>query len=147
MSFAPSLLAEYVEHLHARIRRQSNTPTPRDEEEDLASLPGSVSQLCGSEPNECLELILAALREADSPHLVQAIGEELLDDLLNEHSQEIHDRTVALLRTDQAFRFAFACARYASVDPSVVDEWLTVLQELGTTKQRERKKLWRARSK
>ena len=143
MTFAPSLLAEYAEHLHARIRRQSNTPTPRDEEEGLATLPDSVSALCTTQPHDCLELIVAALREATSPHIVQAIGDGLLENLLNEHSQEVHDETIALLRTEERFRFAFACGNFASVDPSLVDEWLTTLRDLGTTKQKERKKMWR----
>lgn len=145
MTVAPSLLAEYLEHLQARLRHQSNTPTPRDEESDLATLPDSVSDLCSTQPHDCLELILAALRETTSPHIVQAIGDGLLENLLNEHSQEIHDQTVALLQTDQQFRFAFACGNFASVDPSLVDEWLTTLRDLGTTKQAERKKLWRRR--
>ena len=142
MTVAPSVVAEYLEHLQARIRAQSNTPTARDQEEGLAVLPSSLSDLCRTHPHDCLETITAALQQATSPHIVQAIGDGLLENLLNEHSETLHDQIETLLRHDQHFRFAFACGTYASVDPSVVDEWVTILQELGTTKQAERKKLW-----
>ena len=142
MTFDSSLLAEYLEHLHARIRVRSNTPTVRDAEEGLATLPDSVDQVCRTEPEACLDLVVAALREAGSPHVVQAIGDELLENLLNEHSERVRERVTTLLRSEQRFRFAFACAKYASVDPSVVNDWITMFQELGTTKQAERKKLW-----
>src|SRR5687768_7673468 len=103
MTVGSSLLAEYLEHLHARIRARSSTPTLRDQEEGLANLPASVSQLCRTHPHDCLELILAALREVNSPHIVQAIGDELLANLLNEHSGELHEQTATLLRGDQRF--------------------------------------------
>jgi hypothetical protein len=137
-----SLLGDYLEHLDARIRARSNTPTAKDEEEGLARLPQTVEHLCAANPPECLALIVQALREVQSPHLVQAIGEELLDNLLNEHAAALDTRIAVLLRTDQQFRFAFASGKHSSVDPALADEWVQILQDLGTTKQRERKRLW-----
>lgn len=139
-----ALLREYLEHLHARIRARSNTPTAKDDEEGRARLPETVRRLCAVNPAECLALIVQALREVHSPHLVQAIGDELLENLLNEHAAALDAQIAVLLRTDQRFRFAFASGTHASVDPSLVNEWVEILQELGTTKQRERKRLWAA---
>lgn len=140
------LLREYLEHLHARIRARSNTPTAKDEEEGRARLPETVLRLCAASPPECLALIVQALREVSSPHLVQAIGDELLENLLNEHAPALDAQIAVLLRTDQRFRFAFASGKHASVDPSLVNDWVEILQDLGTTKQRERKRLWAGRT-
>ena len=142
-----ALLPKYVEHLKARIRARSNTPTATDKEQGLATLPESVSQLCANDPQECLALIVAALREASSPHLVQAIGDGLLDTLLNSHADRLGDQVAALLRSDERFRFAYASSSHASVDPAVISEWVEVLKSLGTTKQAQRKRLWATRLK
>lgn len=123
-------LREYLEHLDARIRARS---TP---------LPESVTQLSAANPAECLALIVQALGEVNSANLIQAIGDGLLEDLLNEHAAALADQIAALLRTNQRFRFAFASGTYASVDPDLINEWVEVLQEIGTSKQRERKRLW-----
>jgi hypothetical protein len=127
---ADSALREYLDHLDARIRARS---TP---------LPESAAQLCAAAPAECLAMIVAALAAVHSANLVQAIGDGLLENLLNEHAATLADRVAVLLRTNQRFRFAFASATLASVDPDLLNEWFEVLQEIGTSKQRERKRLW-----
>ncbi len=140
MPAASSTLSEYLDHLAALLRARSNTAAGRD-------LPDAVRDLCSRDPHACLELIVDALAAVDSPHLIQAIGDELLDNLLNEHSSQLQMEIVTLLRTNQRFRFAFASGRHSSVDPAIVAEWVDVLRELGTTKQRERKRLWSGRSR
>ena len=142
-SSSSSALPAYIEHLHARIRARSNTPTPRDHQENLAVLPDRVSELCKTDPRECLALIVSALEEVTSAHLVQAIGDGLLEDLLNQNAAAIHDEIARLLRSNQRFRFAFASGTHSSVDPSLINEWVELLRDLGTTKQAERKRLWR----
>ena len=138
------LLALYLEHLHARMRAQSGKPTARDKELGSAHLPESITGHCQEKPGECLALVTAALREVDSANLIQAIGDGLLENLLNESSSDVRTETATLLRENERFRFAFASGKFASVDPLLLDEWLAVFQELGTTKQRERKRLWAA---
>lgn len=44
--------------------------------------------------------------------------------------------------TDDRFRFAFASGVFSSVDPLLIDGWLLIFRDLGTTKQAERKRLW-----
>ena len=90
-------------------------------------------------------MVMAVLPELGSPNLIQSVGDGLLEDLLNEHAGSLYDEIASLLRTSQRFRFAFACGTYASVDPAVVDDWMRILQDIGTTKQRERKRLWSTR--
>jgi hypothetical protein len=143
MTDSPALLSRYLEHLHARIRERASTPTARDQEERLAILPPDIDRLCSDKPEECLSLISAALGDVDSPHLIQAIGDGLLDNLLNESAAALRDEIATLLRTSQRFRFAFASGKHASVDPGDLNDWTEILRDLGTTKQAERKRLWR----
>jgi hypothetical protein len=138
MTVDSALLREYVEHLHARIRARSTSSS--------APLPDRIRQQCAADPRACLELVVAALQEATTPHVVHAIGDGLLEDLLNEHTGKLFDETVDLLRNNQRFRFAFASGTHSSVDPSVISDWVELLKRLGTTKQAERKKLWRPRA-
>src|SRR5215212_3183009 len=133
------LLAPYLQHLEARIRARQH--------QDLARLPPELAAFCSSQPAQCLQLVIRALEAVTTPQLVQAIGEELLDNLLNESSAAIHAEVSDQLRTNRKFRQAFACATYASVDPAIVSEWVEIFQELGTTKKAERKSLWAAPSK
>jgi hypothetical protein len=107
-------------------------------------LPETISRLCTAQPGECLTLIVEALEEVSSPNLVQAIGDGLLENLLNEHSDALSEQVANLLRGNPRFRFAFACGAHASVDPSLINEWAAIFQQLGTSKQRERKRLWGA---
>ncbi len=129
----PELLRQYIEHLEARVRSQS---TP---------LPDSVNDLCKSDPKACLALVVDALSEVKSPNLVHAIGDEVLENLLNEHAGGLEPEIASLLRNDQRFRYAFASGRHASVDPALIADWVRILQDLGTTKQAERKRLWSKR--
>lgn len=127
-------LAGYLGHLKARVRARQNKSRPR--------LPADLATFCTSQPQECLELILQALQAATAPELVQAIGNELLENLLNERSGVLHAEVAQHLRTNRRFRQAFACGNYSSVDPLLISEWVKILEELGTTKHAERKSLW-----
>ncbi len=129
MTTPSPLLPEYLEHLRARLRVR----TP---------LPDSLAHFCTEQPAECLSLITRALQEVRSPNLIQAIGEGLLQNLLNESSEVLRAEVAALLRTNERFRFAFASGTFSSVDTVLIDEWLEVFQALGTSKQAERKRLW-----
>jgi DNA-binding transcriptional MerR regulator len=140
MTVGSSLLQSYLEHLQARVRARSNTPDAGDQEAGV--LPAAIRRLSTDDPEACLALIVEALHQVSSPHLIQAAGEELLEDLLNEHSAALDAQIATLLRNDQRFRFAFASGTYSSVDPSLLDDWMRILQSLGTTKQNERKRLW-----
>jgi hypothetical protein len=124
-----SLLPDYLEHLRARMHGRQ-------------PLPESIAQFCTKDPTACLDLITEALREVRSPNLIQAIGDGLLQNLLNESSEALRTEVAGLLRTNQRFRFAFASGTFSSVDTVLIDEWLEVFQELGTSKQAERKRLW-----
>ena len=136
-------LAEYLEHLHARVRSEQGKPTARDEEEDLAILPTTLAEFCTREPRKCLDLLVRALAEPVAPELVRAIGDELLENLLNENAAKIADEVSDALRKNKRFRQAFAFGEYASVDPAVISDWVRVFQDLGTTKEAERKSVWR----
>lgn len=129
MTEPSALLPEYLEHLRARLR--ACTP-----------LPDSVAHFCRERPAECLALITQALQEVRSPNLIQAIGDGLLQNLLNENSEALRAEVAVLLRTSERFRFAFASGTFSSVDTVLIDEWLEVFQALGTSKQAERKRLW-----
>jgi hypothetical protein len=131
-------LDRYLKHLEARIRERQHKSTEQDEEEDLAVLPRDLASLCTSEPRECLEFVMQALQQTTAPELVRAVGDGLLEDLLNENSAAIHEEVLDHLRTNRRFRQAFACGTYASV----IADWVTLFQELGTTKRAERKSLW-----
>ena len=135
-------LAAYLEHLKARVRARQNRSTLKDREEDLAVLPGELATFCASQPRECLELVIRVLQQATVPELIQAVGDELLENLLNENSAVIHEEVMHYLRTNGRFRQAFACGEYSSVDPALISDWVKVFQDLGTTKQAERKSLW-----
>lgn len=135
-------LTEYLEHLKARDRARQGTSTPQDEEKDLAVLPGDLAALCTAKPSECLELIIRALQEPIGPDLVAAIGDELLENLLNESSAVVSGEVIGHLRTNKRFRQAFSCGNHSSVDPAIISDWVRVFQELGTTKAAERKSLW-----
>ena len=139
---AEEMKSEYLEHLHARDRARRGKATPQDEEDDLAVLPADVVKLCTQRPDQCLNLILQTLEEPIGPELVAAIGDELLENLLNEHSAVLVEKVIENLRTNKRFRQAFAHGDYASVDPAIISDWVRVFQELGTTKKAERKSLW-----
>jgi hypothetical protein len=135
-------LADYLAHLEVRVRaRQGRPATAADA--GSAVLPESIAALAAREPGECLELILRALSEAVSPETIAAIGGGLLEDLLNESAGRVADRVAAELRTNKRFRQAFGFANYSSVDPAVIEDWVRVLERLGTTKEKERKSTWR----
>lgn len=136
----------YAEHLKAKVRAREN-PAARESIGDLAVLPDDIAQLCSSNPAACLELILATLKVIDSPHLIHAIGDGLLEDLLNERADAIHDEIVRALKKDERFRQAFACSKLGSVDPGQMAEWVDVLRDLGTTKHAERKRLFSLRKR
>lgn len=131
------MLPLYLEHLNARLKaRQTKN---RDE---LATLPESIATLCSSEPSACLAMIVEALEHVHSPDLIREIGEGLLADLLNERAAAIEKEVTSLLWSNPTFRQAFACGNHASVDPDLVDDWMKIFQDLGTTKATERKRLW-----
>jgi hypothetical protein len=120
-------LCEYIEHLKAR---------------DRLPLPADIAVLCTTKPSECLDLIIRALQQPIGPGLVAAIGNELLENLLNESSALISDEVAGHLRTNKRFRQAFSFGNYSSVDPAIISDWVRVFQELGTTKAAERKSLY-----
>lgn len=129
MTEPSSLLPEYLAHLRARLRARE-------------PLPASVALFCREQPAECLALITQALQEVRSPNLIQAVGDGLLQNLLNESSETLRAEVAGLLRRNERFRFAFASGTFSSVDTQLIDEWLEVFQALGTSKQAERKRLW-----
>jgi hypothetical protein len=127
-------LTQYLSHLAARLRAHSR--------KGQEPLPDCVNEISDSER---LALVVDALQHVKSPNLVHAVGDGLLEHMLNDRGAALSEEITTLLRTNQRFRFAFSCGTHASVDPSLIDEWLEVLRELGTTKQAERKRLWSAR--
>jgi hypothetical protein len=133
----PDLLPEYLEHLRARCKPR------RDDAKELKVLPAAIAELASHQPDKCLELIVRALGEPLVPESVRAIGDDLLDNLLNERSAAVGDEVLHQLRTNKRFRQAFASGRHSSVDPAVIDEWVRLFQDLGTTKDAERKSLWK----
>ena len=139
------LLPIYLEHVDARLRLRRAKPSP--EVRKLAVLPDSVARLCSEEPRQCLDLIVRALAETDAPDAIEAIGDQLLEYLLNESSGRIAPELAELLRENKKFRQAFACAKHSSVDPALISDWVNILQSLGTTKDAERKSLRKMRRK
>src|SRR6187431_121706 len=115
-------LAAYLEHLEARVR------------EPKRALPGDLSAFCSSNPKDCLALILTALERVTTPQAIIAIGDELLENLLNESSGRLDGEVSQQLRANKKFRQAFAFGNYASVDPAIVADWVQIFQDLGTTK-------------
>ena len=81
---------------------------------------------------------------ANTPEMIVAIGDELLENLLNEYSDRIATEVPHHLRTNKRFRQAFAFGNYSSVDPALISDWVAIFQQLGTTKDAERKSLRRA---
>jgi hypothetical protein len=136
-------LAQYVEHLEASARARLHRSTPDDKERGLATLPPGISALCSQQPRECLDLIVRALAEPLSPEAVAAVGEGLLQVLLNESAGRLADDVSVELRRNRRFRQAFGFGNYSSVDPAVIEDWVRVFESLGTTKERERKSTWR----
>ena len=136
-------LAQYLEHLQARARARLNRPTAADKEGDLATLPASIASLCSREPRACLDLIVRALAEPLAPEAVAAVGDGLLEDLLNESAGKIADQVSVELRKSRKFRQAFGFGKHASVDPAVIEDWVAIFEALGTTKEKERKSTWR----
>jgi hypothetical protein len=126
------LLPSYLEHLRERIRSGGVRS---------AALPPDLARLCAEQPHECLDLIVRALQEPVAPEQVRAIGDQLLEDLLNGSSAALASEVPPLLRTNRRFRQAFALGDYASVDPALFSEWIDVFQELGTSKKAERRRL------
>jgi hypothetical protein len=129
------LLASYIEHLEARTRAQRGTRVP---------IPNAISHHCSEQPRECLDLVLTALERAETSRTVEAIGDGLLESLLNEHADRISQDVADHLRTNGRFRQAFASGTHSSVDPTIMEDWLAVFQDLGTTKAAERKSLRKA---
>ena len=133
------LVDEYVEHLHARVRASGKT----DVDDDAAFLSTELSGFCTREPKACLDLILRTLERELPRHAIAAIGDGLLENLLNENSAAIADEVAHELKNNRRFRQAFAFGNHASVDPAIVEDWVAIFQRLGTTKDAERKSLWR----
>lgn len=131
-------LAGYLTHLQARIRAQGR---PGLDAEEL--LPETLSLMASREPAACLDLIVRALDEPVAAELVVAIGNGLLEDLLNENAAAIADGVAKELRRNKRFRQAFSFGNHASVDPSVIEEWVAIFRDLGTTKAKERKSTFR----
>lgn len=146
MKEAADHLPEYLEHLHARLRLRQSPSTASDRERSMAPLPAHLAALPSRDPAACLDLIVRALDEPIAPEVVAAIGDGLLDDLLNEKAGILADQVSELLRQRKKFRQAFGFVHYASVDPAVIEDWVAILQRLGTTKERERKSTWKRAS-
>ena len=134
MTSDSTCLSQYLEHLTARLRAQARKAE--------VPLPHCVMEM---NPQAALTLAVEALEKVNSPNLVQAVGDGLLQNLINDHAAALSAEIAAFLQANQRFRFAFACGTYASVDPSIINEWVELLRDLGTTKQAERKRLWSAR--
>ena len=130
------LLARYLTHVDARVRSRQT-----------AVLPEEIATFCTGNPRQCLDLILRALEASTTSAAIEAIGNELLQNLLNEHSGRIGEDVAQQLRTNKVFRQAFSCGKYASVDPALIAEWVLIFEALGTTKQQERKGLRKGRFK
>lgn len=143
MTDASAHLARYLEHIQARLRTREGRATTADKEGNLAVLPSDIAELCSREPAQCLDLVLRALAEPVAPQVVAAIGDGLLEDLLNDSAGRIADQVSAELRKNRKFRQAFGFGKHASVDPAVIEDWVAVLQSLGTTKEKERKSTWK----
>ena len=136
-------LSSYLEHLQARVRARQKRPTASDKERGLATLPEAIESACSADPAGCLDLIVRALAEPLAPEMVAAIGDGLLQDLLNENAGRIADQVSEQLRRSKRFRQAFGFGNYSSVDPAVFEDWVAILERLGTTKEKERKSTWR----
>jgi len=143
MTEATDRLPEYLTHLQARIRERQHRLTAADRESGLATLPPSIDALCAGHPRECLDLIIRALAGSLTPEGIAVIGDGLLQDLLNGSAGTIADEVSSELRRNTKFRQAFGFGNHSSVDPAVIEEWVSVLESLGTTKERERKSTWR----
>jgi len=143
MTESADLLPAYLEHLHARVRARQGRANKADKDSDLATLPTSIATLRVREPKACLALIVRALAEPLAPEAIAALGDGLLEDLLNESAGKIADEVSVELKKNKKFRQAFGFGKHASVDPAVIEDWVAVFTRLGTTKERERKSTWR----
>jgi len=136
-------LRQYREHLEAWLRARRGRSTPDDLDEDRFILSDEIAAFRRTHPHECLNLVLHVLRDSPTSELIEAVGDELLEDLLNENSAVVHSEVLHQLRNNRSFRQAFACGTYSSVDPAIISEWVNVFRDLGTTKSDERKSLRR----
>jgi hypothetical protein len=114
-----------------------------EDDEDLLVLPDEVKAFCDREPDAGLELILQAPEAAESPQTVAAIGAGFLEYLLNTNPVDVRLEVATHLMNSKKFRQAFAYGEYPSVHPEIVAEWVAIFQGLGTSKEAERKSLWR----
>ena len=129
-------LPAYLQHLQARIRARGRAAAGGGVHESLA-------RLCSREPEACFDLIVRALDEALGAEFVVAIGNGLLEDLLNENAAQLADRVSLELRRNERFRQAFSFGRHASVDTAIIEGWVSVFRNLGTTRAKERKRTFR----
>ncbi len=132
------LLDLYLRHLDVQTRSTQEVLS----EEEILVLPDEVATFCKHEPTAGFELILRAVEAAKSSEVVAAIGRGLLENLLNT-TAEIRFEVATELMTNKKFRQAFAHGEYPSVHPEIVAEWVAIFQGLGTTKEAERRSLWR----
>jgi hypothetical protein len=126
------LLAEYLDHVRARVTSGGGR----------AAVPARIAALCREQPHECLALILEALEEPVTPEHVRVVGDGLVEELLSESSDAVAAEVSTHLQKNKRFRQAFAFGDYTSVDPAVLGEWVDVLESLGTSKKKERTRLW-----
>jgi len=137
------LLELYLRHLAHRVKSAGkNLRTYSDEEHDLLIIPDEVSAFCSSGPEACLQVVCDALAATSSPQIIAAIGDGLLEDLLNGKATLLRREVAHQLRTSKKFRQAFANGEYSSVPPEIVVEWVAIFQQLGTSKEAERRSLW-----
>lgn len=132
MTDRDALLATYADHVRARVAAGGGR----------AALPAELAAFASAQPREALAMIVAALEEASTPEQVRVIGDGLLEDLLNEHSDALDADVTAALRRSKRFRQAFAFGEHASIDPVLLNEWSDVLGSLGTSKKALRRGLW-----
>ena len=134
------LLDLYLRHLD--VQNRSTQEALSEDDEEIRVLPEEVASFCKHEPRAGLKLILRALEASKSPEVVAAVGRGLLENLLNT-TPEIRFEVATELMNNKKFRQAFACGEYPSVHPEIVAEWVAIFQDLGTTKDVERRSLWR----
>lgn len=130
-----AILAAYSEHVRARVAAGGGR----------AAVPAEIADFASERPSEALAMIVAALDDASTPEQIRVIGDGLLEDLLNEHSDALDAAVTAALRRSKRFRQAFAFGEHASVDPAVLNDWIDVLASLGTSKKALRRGLWSKR--
>ena len=137
------LLGLYLRHLAERVKSVGQNLRGRPEEEDdLLILPFEILEQCSASPLACLQLICDALAATSSPEVTAAIGDDLLESLLNGKASVLRREVAMQLQTNKKFRQAFANGEYSAVHPEIVAEWVAIFRELGTTKEIERRSLW-----